>query len=266
MIDTKKTYYELAVEFKETRSDKVYTVLYKKMYRTLFSYVMGIVKDPEVADDIVSSTMIKVYTKIDQYDPTYKITTWVYKIAYNECLYYLKQRSVRISLSTNDNFSDSARNDAGKNKVFDKFTIDEIEEYQTEDDILFKDNKLQDAFEFVIDQIQNMKELYKDIMVERYVNNLSYQEIEDKLNEPYVDTVKAMTADINNAKLTGDKAMVNLLIERKRDFRKNNMITSQTVKNRLRRGKMIIKDIALNTKNQAVIDIINKRFDEIDDN
>ena len=41
---TKKTYKELALNFKNTRSEKVYNELYAKMRPGLWSYVNGIVK------------------------------------------------------------------------------------------------------------------------------------------------------------------------------------------------------------------------------
>ena len=83
---TKKTYKELALEFKKTRNEKVYNELYAKMRPGLWSYVNKIVKDPAVADDIVSTTLTTVYLKIDQYNEAYQITTWAYRIAYNECI------------------------------------------------------------------------------------------------------------------------------------------------------------------------------------
>ena len=63
-----KTYKELAIEFKKTRSERIYNELYKKMRPGLWSYVNNIVRDPAVADDIVSTTLTNVYLKIDQYD------------------------------------------------------------------------------------------------------------------------------------------------------------------------------------------------------
>ena len=87
MAKTKsKTYKELAIEFKKTRSERVYNELYKKMKPGLWSYVNNIVKDPTIADDITSTTLTTVYLKIYQYNESYQITTWAYRIAYNECI------------------------------------------------------------------------------------------------------------------------------------------------------------------------------------
>ena len=52
----KKTYKELATEFKKTRKESVYNELYHKMRPGLKSYVYNIIKDPLITDDIVSHT------------------------------------------------------------------------------------------------------------------------------------------------------------------------------------------------------------------
>ena len=96
---TKKTYKELALEFKKTRNEKVYNELYAKMRPGLWSYVNKIVKDPAVADDIVSTTLTTVYLKIDQYNEAYQITTWAYRIAYNECIGWIRFRNKKVSIN-----------------------------------------------------------------------------------------------------------------------------------------------------------------------
>ena len=95
----KKTYKELAIEFKKTKDEKVYNELYAKMRPGLWSYVNNIVKDPHVADDIVSTTLTTVYLKIEQYNEDYQITTWAYRIAYNECIGWIRYRNRKVSMN-----------------------------------------------------------------------------------------------------------------------------------------------------------------------
>ena len=79
----KLTYRELAENFYKTRSEKDYNKLYIRVKPGLKSYVTKMVKDSELADDILSNVLVKLWTKIDQYKPEYQITTWLYKIAFN---------------------------------------------------------------------------------------------------------------------------------------------------------------------------------------
>jgi len=99
MKNSKRTYKEIALEFKTTKSEAVYNELYQKMRPGLRNYVYGILKDWDITDDVVSNTLTKIYFKIDQYDPSYQITTWAYRIAYNECMGHIMNRNKKVSLN-----------------------------------------------------------------------------------------------------------------------------------------------------------------------
>ena len=58
---------ELGIEFKETRSERVFTDLYHRLKPGLTNYVFQIVKDYDMSNHIVSSVMSEVYNKIDKY-------------------------------------------------------------------------------------------------------------------------------------------------------------------------------------------------------
>ena len=92
-------YRELTENFLETKSEKDFTALYRKVKPGLKSYINKIVKDSEATEDIVGNTLTKMWTKIDQYDPQYQITTWLYRIAFNECLGYINERNKKTSLN-----------------------------------------------------------------------------------------------------------------------------------------------------------------------
>jgi len=74
----KVSYAQLANEFKETKSELAYTRLYNKIRPSLRTYIMSMVKDRDVCEDLLSRTFIKIYEKIDTYDTQYAITTWAY--------------------------------------------------------------------------------------------------------------------------------------------------------------------------------------------
>ena len=80
------TYRELTENYIATKSHKDYTALYNRVKPGLTKYVANIIKDGDIAEDIAVNTLIKLWTKIDQYDPQYQITTWLYRIAMNESL------------------------------------------------------------------------------------------------------------------------------------------------------------------------------------
>ena len=191
-----KTYKELAIEFKKTRSEKVYNELYRKMRPGLWSYVNNIVKDPTVADDIVSTTLTTVYLKIDQYDESYQITTWAYRIAYNECIGWIRFRNKSVSMNV---FTDAGveppRKDSGENE----FGL------KTEEEFWDEENTLTEQVRMTQEAINALPPMYKRYMVERFLNNKSYNDI------------------------------LEIMLQYEKD------INLQTVKNRIFRGRKIVK-------------------------
>lgn len=196
---TKKTYKELALEFKKTRNEKVYNELYAKMRPGLWSYVNKIVKDAAVADDIVSTTLTTVYLKIDQYNEAYQITTWAYRIAYNECIGWIRFRNKKVSLN--------AFIDKGVDPPTNLLPTEEHKDDMppTEQDFWDAENVLMEQVRLTKEAINALPPMYRRFMVERFLNKKSYNDILDIMKK--------------------DEKGINL----------------QTVKNRIFRGRRIVK-------------------------
>lgn len=56
----------------------------------------------EDADDVLQNTFIKVYRNIGKFNQDAKLYTWLYRIATNECITYLKSKSRRATDSISD--------------------------------------------------------------------------------------------------------------------------------------------------------------------
>lgn len=173
----KKTYKELATEFKKTRRESVYNELYAKMRPGLRSYVNNIVKDPNVTEDIVSTTLTTVYLKIDQYNEDYQITTWAYRIAYNECIGWIRFRNKKISMNV---FTD-----AGVEPPMDSpFTLRK-DSYlpMTEEDWENEQTVLDEQVRLTHEAINALPPMYRRYMIERFLNHKSYSDILEMMKE-----------------------------------------------------------------------------------
>lgn len=58
-------------------------------------YIVRLVRDPRAVEDLTQDVFLRALSHADQYQPTAKLTTWLYRIATNTALNYLKQPSVR---------------------------------------------------------------------------------------------------------------------------------------------------------------------------
>lgn len=193
------TYRELAENFLATRSERDFNVLYKKVQPGLRNYIMNVVKDPDATEDILANTLTKMWTKIDQYDPQYQITTWLYRIAFNESLGWIRERNRKYSI---DNMKDFGLEVSSTNSISE--TIEELlndHEVRTVQDYLEEENHLMNQYALALNCIKGLKPMYREILEDRLLNNMKYEDISEKHN-------------------------VNL----------------QTVKNRIRRGKMLIME------------------------
>ena len=183
---SKVSYRELAENFIKTRSEKDYKVLYDKIKPGLENYVFNVVKDNEAKDDIVTNTLTKLWTKADQYDPQYQITTWLYRIAFNECLGYIRQRNKKRSIDAlRDSGIEVSRYYA---RTSAKDLLVEME-YKSEEDFYEEDNELMNRYEQALKGIENLKPMYKGILEDRLLNNMKDEDIADKYNLP-LQTIK----------------------------------------------------------------------------
>ena len=239
----KMTYAQLANDFIRTRSEKSYDLLYKKLYPPIRNYVYGIVKDIDAVDDIVSNTMIKLYTRIDEYNPVYQITTWVYRIAYVESIQFIRERNSKIFISNEyevANGIDNSQFGKRERNMTQFFEYDEVDKVKDEDDLMRRDKKELELYNRVIDEIYQLKEIYRIMIVDRFLNRLSYREIEEKYNEPFISEYLMLQRDVDDAKNSGNMDLFWKLKHEKDAYEKKNMISCQTVKNRIARGRKIL--------------------------
>lgn len=73
-------------------------------------HIRRMVTTHEDADDVVQNTFIKVFRNLDKFKGDAKLYTWIYRIATNESLTYLKNRKKRYSESIDDSESNIENN------------------------------------------------------------------------------------------------------------------------------------------------------------
>jgi RNA polymerase sigma-70 factor (ECF subfamily) len=139
----------------------------------------------------LANTFVKIYTKIEQYDPQWQASTWAYTIAHRECLRWIKkERNPRVSLSFfNDNGSEAVY-DQDDIVISDSSTAnDDFDEMKTESDYMQEDILLTDQFNCAISSMQNLKPMYRDVLQDNLVHGLKYRELADKYDLP-LQTIK----------------------------------------------------------------------------
>ena len=97
-MDYKKlTDQEIVVLARQGR-EAAYKELIGRYQRPVFSLIYRLVRDREKAEDLAQETFIKVLNALDRYDPTFKFSSWIFKIAHNTSLDHLRKKEL-VTLS-----------------------------------------------------------------------------------------------------------------------------------------------------------------------
>ena len=74
-------------------SDRAFRILVSEYKERLYWHVRKIVLDHDDADDVLQNTFVKVFKNIDKFKGDSKLYTWLYRIATNEALTFIKKRA-----------------------------------------------------------------------------------------------------------------------------------------------------------------------------
>lgn len=66
--------------------------LVERYQRPVLALVGRMVRDPALAEDIAQEAFVRAFRRLDSYDPSYKFSSWLFKIAHNRTIDHLRRR------------------------------------------------------------------------------------------------------------------------------------------------------------------------------
>jgi RNA polymerase sigma factor (sigma-70 family) len=78
--------------------DYAFNLLVTKYRQRLYHHIRRMVISHEDADDLLQNTFIKVYHHLDGFRQESQLFTWMYRIATNECLGFIREKRKRFFL------------------------------------------------------------------------------------------------------------------------------------------------------------------------
>ncbi len=72
--------------------ESAFRELIRRYERPVFSLIYRLVRDREHAEDLSQDTFVKVLNALDRYDPSFKFSSWIFKIAHNTALDHLRKK------------------------------------------------------------------------------------------------------------------------------------------------------------------------------
>ena len=164
----------LAVEGREA----AYRELIRRYERPVFSLILRMVRDRQLAEDLSQETFIKALNAIATYRPEFKFSSWIFKIANNAAIDQLRRRSVQtLSL-------DGAPNATTPDEI--EATVLQIGDRGESALAAMEARELGSSIERAIGQLRPE---YRSCILLRHVEGLAYEEIAQLLELP-LGTVK----------------------------------------------------------------------------
>ncbi|MEQ9403697.1 MAG: RNA polymerase sigma factor [Cyclobacteriaceae bacterium] len=79
-----------------------FNLLVREYQERVYWHVRKMVVDHDDADDLVQEIFVKVWKNLSSFREDSKLFTWIYRIATNECLTFLKKKKRKYFVSLND--------------------------------------------------------------------------------------------------------------------------------------------------------------------
>jgi RNA polymerase sigma-70 factor (ECF subfamily) len=162
------------VQLAREGDQKAYAELLGRYWDAIYYMLLKMVNNPVDAEDLTIEAFGKAFKNIEQYTPNFAFSTWLFKIASNNCIDFIrKKRGSYISIDQGQEEQDTISN------TIQASSLDPEEN-------LIKQQKV------ILTRtiVTKLKPRYRRLIELRYFKEFSYDEIAEKLDLP-IGTVKA---------------------------------------------------------------------------
>jgi RNA polymerase sigma-70 factor (ECF subfamily) len=161
----------------ERGDQSAYAELMNKYRDTLYFMMLKMTNNPQDADDMTIEAFGKAFRNLKQYTPEYAFSTWLFKIATNNCIDFIRK---------NRNTNYMKFSSSGEQEGTDGFQETITDEMPDPEEAFIRSQKAATLREIV----EKLKPHYRLLIQMRYFDEKSYDEIATELELP-LGTVKA---------------------------------------------------------------------------
>ncbi len=155
---------------------RAYAELMERYRDSIYFMLLKMVRVKDDADDLTIEAFGKAFKRLSQYTPNFAFSTWLFKIATNNAIDYLRRKK-NNTLSLDKSFE----NDEGG-----EFTMEVATEGPDPEEKVIRKEKIR----LMRAVVEKLKPNYRMLVEMRYFDELSYEEISVRLDLP-IGTVKA---------------------------------------------------------------------------
>lgn len=187
---------ERLVSLYATGENAAFDELLQRHQNRIFTYIVNIVKDKDIADDLFQETFVKVIVTINQgrYTENGKFLAWIMRIAHNLIIDHYRQEKQLAQVS-----SDNEEIDILNRKELSEDTIE---------DTLVRHQILKDVRSLV----DALPDLQREVLEMRYYMNLSFKEIAEATGVSINTALGRMRYAILNLRRIADERNIILTV------------------------------------------------------
>lgn len=165
---------ELVLEVCNGRPN-LYAEIVKRYQGKLFAYIYRLCNNNRNdALDVLQNVFLKAYENLRSFNTKRKFSAWIYRIAHNEAINYIKKEHRRSTISIDEN-----------TYLEETLRLDEDNQH----DLVIK----REARELIEESLKQLPGKYKEVLVLRYMEDKSYDEISAIVLKP-MNTVATLLA------------------------------------------------------------------------
>ena len=170
--------YELVLLARDKGDQKAYADLLATYREPVYYMLLKMTHNTWDADDLTIEAFGKAFKSLDDYNPEYAFSTWLFRIAANNCIDFIrKQKNYTVSIDQSANNVENVMPTAVRNLA--------SENKSPEEEYISEQTKV-----WVRDIVKKLKPHYRVLVEKRYFEEKSYEEIATDLNMP-LGSVKA---------------------------------------------------------------------------
>lgn len=164
----------LLVELAKNGNEKAFSNLLNRYRDSIYFMLLKMVNNSSDAEDLTIEAFGKAFRNLDLFTPEFAFSTWLFKIATNNCIDFIRKK--RVSPTPFDPFQDD----------LDNLTVNIQSDLPDPEEMLINDQKIA-VLRAIVNQL---KPRYRNLIELRYYKEYSYEEIASELKLP-IGTVKA---------------------------------------------------------------------------
>ena len=168
--------YRLVILASEQGDQKAYAELLNNYRDSLYYMLLKMTNNPTDAEDLTIEAFGKAFRSLNQYSPDFAFSTWLFRIAANNCIDFLRKNR-RLQFAEGLINEDNEATDYPSNIPSNTLGPDER---------VIEKQKIQ----LMREVVEKLKPHYRELVELRYFKELSYEEIATTLDIP-LGTVKA---------------------------------------------------------------------------